>query len=178
MSGRPQALESRDAVFCRAALQDRRGTVVANAWENVAFGVTGDASLTGANPFSSDAGIASILLQTEPGSAMHSIYGLSIIRSEGDVRIVGSSLAMRGPAPVYEIRYTIDGSIPGAGSLLYSRPLSNVVRLRAALVARGQIVAALDEATPKFRIQGSIAPKSREPFRHIPKVQLNPIPTI
>ena len=166
LSGRAPSVNARDVLFCHASLQDTRGTVAADAWENVAFGATRGVSLVGANPFSSDAGIASVLLQTEPGATPDAVYALSIVRGPRDVRVLGASLAMRRAAPAYEIRYTTDGSAPGPGSILYTRPVTNAAKLRAALVERRQVVAVIDETTPKFRIQGSIAPKSRDQFHH------------
>lgn len=166
LSGRAPDRNGRDVLFCRASLQDVRATVVATAWENVAFGASGDASLVGANPFSSDAGIASIPVRTEPGAASAALYALCILRGERDARILGASLALLGSAPSYEIRYTTDRSVPGRSSRLYTGPIEDAGRLRAALVTRGDVVAVLDETTPKFRIRGSKAPASRDRFRH------------
>ncbi|MFL5385046.1 MAG: hypothetical protein ACJ8GN_21200 [Longimicrobiaceae bacterium] len=38
--------------------------------------------------------------------------------------------------------------------------------MRAALVARGRVVATLDGRAPKVRIPASAPPDAREPFRH------------
>jgi len=166
LSGRAPSAAGKDVLFCRASLLDAAGTVVADAWENVAFGATGGVALVGANPFSSDAGVASILLQTEPGAAAGAAYALSIVRDGGTVRLLGASVALAGPPPGVELRYTTDGSAPGSASRLYVRPLEGAHRVRAALVARGRVAAALDEAAEKFRVRGSAPPEAREPFRH------------
>jgi hypothetical protein len=65
-----------------------------------------------------------------------------------------------------ELRYTTDGSAPGPASRRYARPLAGTRRVRAALVAHGRVVAALDEAAEKTRVRGSAPPDAREPFRH------------
>ncbi|MBK5099053.1 MAG: DUF4982 domain-containing protein, partial [Gemmatimonadetes bacterium] len=64
-SWRPFAAGGKDVAFLYADLRDDSGTIVPGAWENVFFGCTGDIELVGANPFSSEAGIASILVQSE-----------------------------------------------------------------------------------------------------------------
>ena len=45
LAGRPVDRGRGDVFFCRALLRDAQGSVVPDAWENVAFGVTGDAML-------------------------------------------------------------------------------------------------------------------------------------
>jgi hypothetical protein len=145
LSGRPPDQEHKDILFCHASLRDAHGTVVPDAWENVAFGVTGGATLIGANPFASDAGIASILVQTEPGAAPAVIHGLTLVSTGGTARILGASLALEGEAPPHEIRHTADG-----GELL----------------VHGRVVASLAADAPKFRIPASAPPDRREPFRH------------
>jgi beta-galactosidase len=166
LSGRAASSTEKDVLFCHASLRDAAGTVVADAWENVAFGATGGAALVGANPFSSDAGIASILLQTEPGAPAASVYALAVVRGAGGVRVLGASTGLAGPPPALELRYTTDGSAPGPGSRLYAAPVADGGRVRAALVAGGRVVAALDEGAEKFRVRGSGPPDAREPFRH------------
>lgn len=115
-----------------------------DAWENVAFGVTGSATLVGANPFSSDAGIASILVQTGPGAAPASVHALAIVPTGGSMRILGASLALEGSAPRHEVRRTTDG-----GELL----------------VHGHVVASLAADAQKFRIPASAGPDRRDPFR-------------
>jgi len=165
-SRRPPDPRGKDLLFLRAWLQDAEGRRVADAWENVAFGAAGTVSLIGANPFSTDAGIASILVQTGPGAPAGELYALCILRGEDGVRILGASRDLAGDSPPFELRYTADGSAPGPGSTRYAEPVEGPGRVRAALVARGRVVAALDEGAEKFRVRGSAPPDAREPFRH------------
>lgn len=165
LSGRPPDRERKDDIFCYASLRDAYGTVVPDAWENVAFGATGGATLVGANPFSSDAGIASILVQTEPGAAPGSVHALAVVPSGGSVRIPGASLALEGSPPPHQVRYTTDGGAPGPTSTLYRGAVEASPRLRAGLLVHGRVVASLAADTPKFRIPASAAPDRREPFR-------------
>jgi beta-galactosidase len=144
LSGRRRDRERKDHIFCHASLVDAHGTVVPDAWENVAFGVTGGAALLGANPFSSDAGIASILLETEPGAASASVHALAIVRGGGSARILSASQALEGRAPRHKVRHTPDGR---------------------ELTVQGRVVASLAIDAPKFRVPASAPPEAREPFR-------------
>ena len=166
LSGRPWDRERKDGIFCYASLRDANATVVADAWENVAFGVSGGAALVGANPFASDAGISSILVQTEPGAAPASVHALAIVPSGsgGSVRMLATSLALQGRAPRQEVRFTIDGSEPGPASHRYSGPVAGDPRLRAGLVVEGRLVASLAAAAPKLRIPASAPPDRRGPY--------------
>jgi hypothetical protein len=116
---------------------------VPNAWENVAFGATGGAALIGANPFSSDAGIASVLVQTESGGAPISVHALAVVSVGGSARILDASLALEGQAPRHEVR-----DITGGAELL----------------VHGRVVASLALDAPKSRIPANAPPDRREPF--------------
>ena len=170
--GRPVDGAGKDVLFVRAELRDAAGTLVSSAWENVAFGATGGVRLVGANPFSTEAGIASILAVTETGAAPGAVYALAIIgsqrnqRNQRNQRIVAASAALTGPARPHQIRYTNDGSDPATASSITRRPIPGELPLRAALVVDGRVVATVDERTPKFRVPASAPPESREPFRH------------
>lgn len=168
-SGRGIDTGGSDVLFLRAALWHQNEAVVPDAWENVAFGATGGATLIGDNPMSSEAGIASTLVQTEPGQP-GALYALAIVRGDDGARIFANSLATAGgDPPEFELRYTTDGSAPGADSLPYNGgagPRITSGPVRAAVVAHGRVVAQLDERTPKFRVRGSAPPETREPFRH------------
>ncbi len=189
----PPDTTGKDLLFCRARLEDAAGTVVPDAWENVAFGATGDGRLVGTDPFSSDAGIASILLETPPEMESAAVYALSIIRGpEGAARVLAGAAALPmqalgsaagparspsaagspegpgsgEPAPPYDVRFTTDGSEPGPASPRYAAPIAAEGPVRAALLVEGRVVASLDERTERFRIRGSSAPPRRTPFRH------------
>jgi beta-galactosidase len=142
-SGRPRDRARKDHIFCHASLRDAQGTVVPDAWENVAFGTTGGAVLIGANPFSSEAGIASILLETEPGGAPVSVHALAVVTVGGSVRILDASLALEGRAPRHEVRSATGG---------------------AELLVDGRVVASLALDAPKSRLPANAPPDRREPF--------------
>ncbi len=164
LSGRQRDRERRDQIFCHASLRDALGTVVPEAWENVAFGATGNATLVGANPYSSEAGIASILLETGPGTAPASVYAVAVVPDGGSVRVLSASQAPEGRSPPHEVRYTTDGSEPGPASPLYRAPIGSAPGLRAALLVGGRVVASLAIDAPKFRIPVSAPPDRRGPF--------------
>lgn len=164
LSGRAPATRGRDLLFCRARLEDALGTLVSDAWENVAFGVVGEGRLVGADPFATDAGIASVLLATGPDVVPVSVYALGIVRTDV-VRVLGASLALRGGAAPFELRITRDGTVPGVGSPRYGGPMEGSASVRAALVVEGRVVATLDEGAPKLRMEASVAPARRETFK-------------
>lgn len=157
-SGRAFAAEDRDIALLRAELRDAHGTTVPDAWENVAFGATGAITLVGANPFSSDAGIASVLLQAGAREPRGAVYALSVVRDGDRVRVLSASLGVGGRAGSYDVRVTTDGADPGARSGRYTGPLTTSGRVRAALLVAGRKVFAADSDVPKFRIAGSTAP--------------------
>src|SRR6202008_4808130 len=129
-------------------------------------GATGEGvSLAGANPFTTDAGGASIVAQVEPQTAAGALYALAILRDGGRARVLAASASIEGLPLPYEVRYTTHGSEPGASSPVYSTPVAGSP-LRAAVVVAGRVVAALDERAEKFRVRGSTPPESRDPFRH------------
>ena len=141
--GRRWDRERKDVIFCHASLRDAHGMVVPDAWENVAFGTSGGVALIGANPYSSEAGIASILIETRPGAERGSIHALAVISDGGSARVLGASLALEGSAPPHQVRTTGTG-----GELL----------------VQGRVVASLATDAPKFRVPGSAPPDRREPF--------------
>jgi beta-galactosidase len=156
-SGRPFARDGKDVAFVRAELRDANGTTVPDAWENVFFGSTGDIELVGANPFSSEAGIASILVQTETRKPRGSVYALCLARDSGRVHILSTATSFGGEAEPREVRATTDGSDPVRGAIHRVGPVIGAERVRAALFVNGRRVAEADTDTPKFRIPGSTA---------------------
>lgn len=165
-AGRAPTAGAKDVLIAHAALRDGHDTVVPHAWENVAFGATGDALLVGANPFSTEAGIASILLQTEPRARAAAVYALSVLRDQPDtLRVLHDATTLfGGAAPEPVVRYTTDGSVPGAHSPRYTGPVAGAEPVHAALLVDGVVVASLDERTGKFRPRGSAAPERRQPY--------------
>ena len=158
-SGRSFAAHGRDVAFLHAELRDADGTLVPDAWENVFFGVTGDVELTGANPFSSEAGIASILAQTEERQPSGAAYALSLARNGDRVHILSASLPFGGEPEPFEVRATTDGSDPASGAVHRAGPAIGADRVRAALFVDGKQILEADTETPKFRIPGSTAPE-------------------
>jgi beta-galactosidase len=164
LTGRQLDARQRDLLFCHATLRDAEGTVVPDAWENVAFGVAGDVGLVGRNPYSSEAGISSILADVRPGRGAGSVYGLAIVSAGGAARILGAALALRGDTAPYGLVYTTDGTEPDPSSPRYRGPLEPAPGLRAALVVQGRVLVALAANEPKFRIPATAPPEKREPF--------------
>jgi beta-galactosidase len=154
----------KDVFFCHAALQDAHGTVVPDAWENVAFGTTGGARLVGANPFATEAGIATILVETAPAPGPAAVYALALIPVGGSVRILDASLSLEGGAPRHQLRYTTGGGEPGPDATRYRGAVETTPELRAGLLVRGKVVASLGMNAPKFRLPASAPPARREQF--------------
>jgi beta-galactosidase len=158
-SWRPFAAGGKDVAFLYAELKDDTGTIVPDAWENVFFGCTGDIELVGANPFSSEAGIASILVQSEVRDPRGAVFALCL-PSDGDrIRALGAALPFGGDVPPLEIRLTTGGSDPASGPVYGGERLYASQRIRAALFAGKALVAKADTEAPKFRIAGSTAPE-------------------
>jgi len=161
-SGRAFAADGKDVAFLHAALRDDAGTLVPDAWENVFFGVTGDLELIGANPFSSEAGVASILVQADVARAGGTAYALCLARDGGRTRILSAALpfgdaAGTVPEP-FEVRVTTDGSDPEGGAVHRAGPAIGAERVRAALFVEGRRLVDADTAAAKFRTAGSTAP--------------------
>ena len=157
-SGRSFAADGGDVAFLHAELRDADGTLVPDAWENVSFGATRDIELTGANPYSSEAGIASILAHTEERQPKGTVYALSLARDGERVHILSASLAIGGQAETFEVRATTDGSDPETGAVHRAGPAIGAERVRAALFVDGRRIVEADTESPRFRIAGSTAP--------------------
>jgi beta-galactosidase len=156
--GRPFAMDGKDVAFLHAELRDAHGTTVASAWENVFFGATGDVTLVGANPFSSEAGIASVLVQTEARRPRGAVYAICVVRHGERLRVLSAATSVGGDALPYEVRVTTDGSEPGAAATRYTEPFAASGRVRAAIFVSGRRVFEADTDAPRFRIPGSTAP--------------------
>ena len=158
-SGRPFAAEGKDVAFLYAELRDAHGTTVPDAWENVSFGATGDIELIGANPFSSDAGIASILVQTETSRPRGVVYALCAVRDGDRVRVLSAGIGLGGDTQPYEVRVTTDGSEPDGAAMRYDGPFVAAGRVRAGLFIGGRRIVTADTESARFRIAGSTAPR-------------------
>jgi beta-galactosidase len=156
--GRPFAAEGKDAVIVHADVRDEADTLVPDAWHNVHFGVTGAAVLVGANPFSSDGGIASIVLQADTAGALAAVYAIALVNPGGTIALLSAAIGAGGNPPgAYDIHITIDGTAPSDQSPLYETPVTTT-RLRAALYVNGTRIIDADSDTPLFRVEGSRAP--------------------
>lgn len=143
LNGRDVDTSGKDVLIAHASLEDADGRVVPDAWENVAFAATGDARLVGANPFSSEAGVASIVVETLPGARAAALYALANLGG----RALGASVALPGAdAPPFRLRESTAGLV--------------------SLEVDGRVVASLERDAPKFRVTGSTPPERRDPFRH------------
>ena len=136
--GRPFAKDGKDLAFLHVELRDPVGTTVRGAWENVFFGATGDVALVGANPFSSEAGIASILVQTETRRPRAAVYSLGLVRDGERLRVLSAAASVGGDVEPYEVRVATDGSEPGADAMRYDGPIVASGRVRAVVPGPGR----------------------------------------
>ena len=145
LGGQPFAKSGKDTVFVHAHLQDAAGVDVTTASAPVFFGVTGQTRLLGDNPIRSEAGIATILVESEQAASAGTVYALCLFKEKEEVRIVSAAAAVDGHrVSDYEIHFTTDGSKPSGESPLYVKPLKNASQLRAAILVNGQVVAVAD----------------------------------
>ncbi len=162
LQGRAFGAAGKDAVFLHAELRDAAGTLVTSAWENVAFGSIGQVAVIGANPFSTDAGVASALLATERRRPRGAAYALALVQLDGAWHVLTAALGIAVSAPAAEVRVTTDGSTPTAASprLRGSRLAMTGDRVppRASLFVGRELVATLDANHPRFHVAGSTAP--------------------
>ncbi len=142
-SGRPRDRSRKDQVFCHASIVDANGTVIAPAWEHVAFGLAGGGALVGDNPATTDAGIATILVECLPGAAPSSVYALALLPEGGPVRVLSGSVGIDHAPEPHSVSLTGE---------------------RAELSAAGRVVASLSSGAPRFRIPVSTPPGRRGVF--------------
>jgi beta-galactosidase len=158
-SGRLFAVEGKDVALLHAELRDALGTTVPDAWENVYFATTGGVTLLGANPFSSEAGIASIVVQAEVSRPRAAVFALCVVRESALTRVLSAALPVGGDLVPYEVRVTTNGSAVGPGAARYVGPVAETGRVRAGLFVAGRRVLEADTDASKFRIAGSTAPE-------------------
>ncbi len=158
-SGQPFALKGKDSAFVHASLVDVNGTLVSDAWENVSFGAVGNAKLIGANPYSSEAGIASIVLQAERARTKVAVYALACVTSGDTTRVLASALGVGITPTAFTLHVTTDGSAPSAASPRYTAAVPANPPLRVALAVGREVVVTARADAPRFRVAGSTAPK-------------------
>jgi beta-galactosidase len=145
LSGRPYAARSGDAVFCYAEVQDDRGTVLPRTQVPIFFGASGSSRVAGHNPILSEAGTATILLASDTAQPGSAVYAICMVPDGEKTQILSAAASPDGtPAPKYTIHYTTDGSEPSATSPIYSKPIVNAARLRAAILVESQLMATAD----------------------------------
>ncbi len=158
LSGRPFATNSKDAVFCHADLVDASGNIMPTGKFPVFFGTHGQLRLIGQNPIATEAGTATVLLESDAASSNTAVYALSLIPDGEQTRIVSTAASVNGKkASNYTIRYTTDGSSPSTASPEYRKPLRSHPQLRAAIVVNGKIVATT-KSPPLTASSGSLHP--------------------
>ncbi len=166
LAGRPRDQALGDLLFVRGMLLDVRGNVVTDAFENVAFGVSGPGRLIGDVPFATEAGIASALVATPPGRTRTEVHAVAVV-TEGDrMRVLTGSATTDGPGggPTWAV-VTDDGSAPTAASRRVTAPVPAGAAVRAAVVTRDRVLATVSASAPKWRMPASAPPERRDPFR-------------
>jgi beta-galactosidase len=144
-SGRPFAARARDVVFCHADVIDESGTITPDVRTPVFFGGNGPVRLVGNNPILSEAGSATVLLESDTADPACAIYALCLVQQRDEVRVLSATASpCRVHASEFEVRYTTDGSEPSGSSPVYSKPVRNAPQLRAAIFVKGKTVAQAD----------------------------------
>jgi len=156
--GRAFGARGKDVAFAHVQLLDAEKHLAVDAWENVAFGATGSIALVGANPHSTEAGIASTVLSTDRRRPRGALCALALVPSRAGTQVLGIALGIGSSAPSFTLHVTHDGTAPTARSPRYRVPIADAAGLRAALCIGDRVVASLDAATPKSRVAGSTAP--------------------
>lgn len=156
--GQPFGTQGKDVVFVHAFIEDSSGQTVPDAWVNVFFGTTGGCEMVGANPASSEAGIAAAMVRSNERAFARAVYALAVLDDGAETRVLAASSGDNvRPA---QVRVTTDGSAPTATSPLYESPIAAGQRVRATLFVNGATVVEADSGVPKYRIAGSLAPTS------------------
>jgi len=143
VSGKKITTAGKDVMFCHASLQDNNDAIAPGANAPIFFGATGDVRLVGENPATAEAGIASVLVETSGAKNPGALFAIALVKEENQVRILSSALSPTGGhVPNYVIRYTTDGSEPTVQSPVYSRPITNPGRIKAAVFVGGSLIVA------------------------------------
>jgi hypothetical protein len=151
LAGKPFAASGKDAVFCRTELRDARGTVIPTNGVRISLGETGAARLLGQNPIATEAGIATVLLESDIANPATAVFALGIVDVRGEIRALTAAASPDGtPAPAFTVHYTTDGSEPTPASTVYRQPILKRSQLRVALVVGGTVVARVDAPTPNL----------------------------
>jgi beta-galactosidase len=148
LSGRYFATQPRDTAFCYADIRDKQGTVTHAASAPIFFGVKGQVHLIGSNPILSEAGTGTVLLDSDIARPRCAVYAICLIQDRAQTRILSAAASPNGDKMSrYVVRYTTDGSEPISTSIIYSKPINNIPRVRAAIFVNNQMVAMADTRT-------------------------------
>jgi beta-galactosidase len=157
LGGRPFAANRKDVIFCSAELLDSAGTVIPTAEVPVFFGISGQAQLIGHNPILSEAGTATILLESDTGSPKPTVFAVCLWNERDQTRILSAAASPDGnEVPDYRICYTMDGSEPSPASPVYSKPIPGVKHLRLALLVNSEVVASADSHNTAPSTKGNL----------------------
>ncbi len=166
LSGHSFAAHGKDAIFCHADLVDASGGVVPTGQFPVCFGTDAPARLIGQNPIATEAGTATLLLESDTANSPATVYAISLIPDGESTRILSAAAAPNGAkVSNHTIRYTTDGTTPSPNSAEYRKPVRNHPQLRAAILVNGRVVAetkssATAASARQVDSQNNIAPKA------------------
>jgi beta-galactosidase len=164
LGNRPFGASGKDAVFCHAELRDKAGTRVPGVEVPVFFGVNKPARLTGHNPILSEAGVGTVLLESESDHASAVVYALCQVRTDNGVRILSAAGSPSGKlVPDYVIRYTTDGTEPTAAASVYEGPIKDAPSVQAALFAEGHRIAIADNRSSAASTRSAIVQTAQNP---------------
>jgi beta-galactosidase len=156
LAGRPFAATGKDAVFCRAELRDSRGTLVPANDVPVGFGATGTARLLDRKAITTEAGIATVLLENDVANPQTAVFALGFVETGSQTHVLTAAACPTGaPPPAFSIHYTTDGSEPTADSPVYQQPVKQSSQLRAAIVVDGTVIARTAISAPAANITAS-----------------------
>jgi len=141
LGNQPFGARGKDSMFCYVDVLDASGTQVPQAQLAVFGGVVGEGRLVGESPILSEAGTATLLLETDHEEPVCQVYALCLVPTPGGVSVLSTSGRPDAqPAAPLQIRYTTDGGIPTSDSLLYEEPIANTSGLRVGLFVGGRLV--------------------------------------
>jgi beta-galactosidase len=141
LSGRPFAAAGKDTLFCHADLVDANHTILPTGKFPMFFGTDGATRLVGQNPIATEAGIATVLLESDTANSAATVYALTLIPDGQQTRILSTAASPNGkPVTNYTIHYTTDGSEPSTRSAEYKNPIRSHPQLRVAIVVNGKVI--------------------------------------